>query len=34
MIGANPHSRWRESVLGGFTRHMIHEAKLPVLMMR
>ena len=34
MMGAYSHSRWREAVLGGFTRHMIHEAKMPVLMMR
>ncbi len=34
VMGAYSHSRWRQAVLGGFTRHMIHEAKLPVLMMR
>ncbi len=33
VMGAYSHSRWRQAVLGGFTRHMIHEAKLPVLMM-
>ena len=32
VMGAYSHSRWRQAVLGGFTRHMIHEAKLPVLM--
>lgn len=32
VMGAYSHSRWREAVLGGFTRHMIHEAKMPVLM--
>ncbi len=34
VMGAYSHSRWREAVLGGFTRHMIHEAKMPVFMMR
>lgn len=33
VMGAYSHSRWRQAVLGGFTRHMIHEAKMPVLMM-
>ncbi|MEO1137796.1 MAG: universal stress protein, partial [Pseudomonadota bacterium] len=33
VMGAYSHSRWREAVLGGFTRHMIHRAKIPVLMM-
>ncbi|WP_165793699.1 universal stress protein [Hyphococcus luteus] len=32
VMGAYSHSRWREAVLGGFTRHMIHEAKMPVFM--
>ncbi len=32
VMGAYSHSRWREAVLGGFTRHMIHEAKMAVLM--
>ncbi|MEO1240452.1 MAG: universal stress protein [Pseudomonadota bacterium] len=34
VMGAYSHSRWREAILGGYTRHMIHEAKLPVFMMR
>lgn len=33
VMGAYSHSRWREAMLGGFTRHMIHRAKVPVLMM-
>ena len=33
VMGAYSHSRWRQAVLGGFTRHMIHEAKMPVFMM-
>ena len=29
VMGAYSHSRWRQAVLGGFTRHMIHEAVTP-----
>jgi nucleotide-binding universal stress UspA family protein len=34
VMGAYSHNRWRQAVLGGFTRHIIHRAKLPVFMMR
>lgn len=32
VMGAYSHNRWREVILGGFTRHMLHEAEIPVLM--
>jgi nucleotide-binding universal stress UspA family protein len=32
VIGAYGHSRWREMVLGGATQHVLHHAKIPVLM--
>ena len=32
VMGAYGHSRFRESILGGTTRNMLEEAKLPVLM--
>lgn len=32
IMGAYTHSRWREAVLGGVTRHVIHHATLPVLL--
>ena len=32
VMGGYGHSRIRELVLGGFTRHVISEAQLPVLM--
>jgi len=34
VMGAYSHSRWREALLGGFTRHVLHEAKTAVLMAR
>lgn len=34
VMGAYSHSRWREAVLGGFTRHMLREAMVPVFMMQ
>ncbi|MBL8672485.1 MAG: universal stress protein [Alphaproteobacteria bacterium] len=33
VMGAYGHSRMREMILGGATRHILHEAKLPVLIM-
>ena len=32
VMGAYGHARWRESILGGMTQHMLAEPKLPVLM--
>jgi nucleotide-binding universal stress UspA family protein len=32
VMGAYSHSRWREVVLGGFTRHMLHHSAIPLLM--
>lgn len=32
VMGAYGHSRWREIVLGGSTRHVLKHARLPVLM--
>ena len=32
VMGAYGHSRLRELVLGGVTRHVLAEARLPVLM--
>ena len=32
VMGAYGHARWRESILGGVTQHMLAEPKLPVLM--
>ncbi|GGD11242.1 universal stress protein [Aquisalinus flavus] len=32
VMGAYSHNRWREVVLGGFTRQMIRESSVPVLM--
>ncbi len=32
VIGAYSHNRWREMVLGGFTRHMLRYADIPVLL--
>lgn len=32
VMGAYGHSRFRESILGGATRHMLESAKIPVLM--
>ncbi len=34
VMGAYSHSRWREAVLGGFTRHMLNKAAVPVLLAR
>ncbi|MGF1605347.1 MAG: universal stress protein [Rhodothalassiaceae bacterium] len=31
VMGAYSHSRWREMILGGVTRHAIHHADLPLL---
>ena len=32
VMGAYSHYKWREVLLGGFTRHMLQNAQLPVLM--
>ncbi|MGB0440252.1 MAG: universal stress protein, partial [Paracoccaceae bacterium] len=32
VMGGYGHSRFREAVLGGATRHMLQQATLPVLM--
>jgi len=32
VMGAYGHARWREMVLGGATEHVLHHAKIPVLM--
>ena len=32
VIGAYSHSRWREMILGGVTRHLIGKSELPVFM--
>ena len=32
VIGAYSHNRWRETVLGGFTRQMIRHADVPVML--
>ncbi|GER06216.1 universal stress protein UspA [Iodidimonas muriae] len=32
VMGAFSHSRWREMIIGGVTRHAIHHAKIPVFM--
>ncbi len=32
VMGAYGHSRWRESIMGGATRHMLEIANMPVLM--
>lgn len=32
VMGAYSHNRWREVILGGFTRHMLNYAEIPVLM--
>ena len=32
VMGAYGHSRFREAILGGATRHMLEMAKVPVLM--
>jgi nucleotide-binding universal stress UspA family protein len=32
-MGAYTHSRLRQLILGGVTRHMLHHAGVPVLMM-
>ena len=32
VMGAYSHSRWREAILGGFTRHMLKNSKIPILM--
>ena len=32
VIGGYGHSRAREFIFGGFTRHMLHEAPLPVFL--
>jgi nucleotide-binding universal stress UspA family protein len=32
VMGAFTHSRWREMILGGVTRYMLENAKIPVLM--
>lgn len=32
VIGAYSHNRWRETILGGFTRHMLRHADIPVLL--
>lgn len=34
VMGAYSHSRWREAVLGGFTRHMLKNATTPLLLAR
>ncbi len=32
VMGAYTHSRWRETILGGVTRHILSHAEIPVLM--
>ena len=32
VMGAYGHSRFREAILGGATRYMLEQAKLPVFM--
>ena len=32
VMGAYGHSRFRESILGGATRHMLEQAEIPVFM--
>lgn len=32
VIGAYSHSRWREMILGGVTRHLIEHSELPIFM--
>ncbi|MEX0298781.1 MAG: universal stress protein [Kordiimonas sp.] len=32
VIGAYSHSRWREMILGGVTRHLVHNSPKPVFM--
>jgi nucleotide-binding universal stress UspA family protein len=32
VMGAYTHSRWRETILGGVTRHVLFHAEIPVLM--
>ncbi|MBT8471813.1 MAG: universal stress protein [Marinicaulis sp.] len=32
VMGAYSHSRWREVILGGFTRHLLRKSKIPILM--
>ena len=32
VMGAYSHSRWREVVLGGFTRHLLRESDIPLFM--
>ena len=32
VIGAYSHNRWRETILGGFTRHMLRHADIPVFL--
>jgi nucleotide-binding universal stress UspA family protein len=32
VMGSYGHNRFRETVFGGFTRHVLHGAELPVLM--
>ena len=34
VMGAYSHSRWREMVLGGFTRHMLRHSAIPLFMAR
>ncbi len=34
VMGAYTHSRWRELILGGVTRHVIHHASIPLVMAR
>jgi len=34
VMGAYSHNRWRQAVLGGFTRHMLRKTNVPVLMAR
>lgn len=31
VMGAYSHTRWREAVLGGFTRHLLRQGEIPVL---
>ena len=32
VMGAYSHARWREKIFGGVTEHILHHAKVPVLM--
>jgi len=32
VMGAYSHNRWREAILGGFTRHVLKSANIPVFM--